>query len=78
MTGLKSRVIYRRPDGKWIHRRTDRLSATSIHETKQDAESVARAMLEAFGGGNLTVVEQVNSNLTSHTGRADVDTPALV
>lgn len=59
MSGLKSRVVYRRPDGKWIHKRTDRLSATSIHATKEEAEVTARVMLEVFGGGNLTVVDQI-------------------
>lgn len=59
MSGLKSRVVYRRPDGKWVHKRTDRLSATSIHDSKEDAESTARAMLQVFGGGNLTIVDQV-------------------
>ncbi len=78
MTGLKSRVVYRRPDGKWVHKRADRLSATSIHDSRQDAETTAKAMLDVFGGGKLTVVEQGTSVTSIRSEGVDTVAPVNV
>lgn len=48
-----NRIVYRRPDGQWVNKRTDADRAGSVHKTQGAAEDAARDMLEKSGGGEL-------------------------
>ncbi|MGD2165637.1 MAG: DUF2188 domain-containing protein [Anaerolineae bacterium] len=50
----KDRMVYRRPDGKWVNKRNDAKRASSVHDTQAAAERTARRMLRNAGGGELT------------------------
>ena len=47
------RMVYRRGDGKWVNKRNDSERASSVHDTQNDAVSVARQNLVNQGGGEL-------------------------
>lgn len=54
MSKGRDRTVYRGSDGQWNNKRNDASRASSKHDTQKEAESVARAMLNNQGGGELT------------------------
>ena len=48
-------TVYRRNDGLWAKKRSGAKNASSVHATLEQAESSAREMLEARGGGKLFI-----------------------
>jgi hypothetical protein len=49
------RIVYRRPDGKWVNEKLGADRASSIHGTQGDAADRAHEQLEASGGGELII-----------------------
>ena len=47
------RIVYRRPDGVWVNKKTDADKASSLHYKQKGAEDAARDMLKNSGGGEL-------------------------
>lgn len=54
MSKGQDRTVYRRSDGKWVNKRNDSSTASSLHDTQKEAENAAREMLHNQGGGELT------------------------
>ena len=50
-----NRNVYRRPDGKWVNKRSGAGKATSLHDTQADAVDTARQNLRNSGGGELSI-----------------------
>ena len=53
MSKDRDRMVYRRPDGKWVNKRNNSDRASSIHDTQKEAENAARELLQKQGGGEL-------------------------
>jgi len=49
------RTVYLRSDGMWVNKSNDALRVSGAHARQSDAITEARKMLEAGGGGELTV-----------------------
>jgi hypothetical protein len=48
-----TRIVQKRPDGKFENKRVGNERATSVHDTQKEAESAARQNLQNEGGGEL-------------------------
>lgn len=55
MSKDQDRMIYQRPDKKWVNKRSDRERASSVHNTQKEAIDAGREMLHNQGGGELTI-----------------------
>jgi hypothetical protein len=49
------RIVYKRPDGTWVNKKTDADRAAGLHETQGDAADEAKRMLQNAGGGELII-----------------------
>lgn len=47
------RIVYRREDGQWVNKNVNAERAGSLHDTQGEAETEARRMIHAAGGGEL-------------------------
>lgn len=54
MSKDRDRTVYRRDDGKWVNKRNDAERASSLHPTQQQAQNMAKSMLQNQGGGELS------------------------
>jgi hypothetical protein len=52
MSKDRDRIVYRRPDGKWVDKRIDAKKGR-VHDTQRQAEDRARDTLKRSGGGEL-------------------------
>jgi len=50
-----TRIVYRRPDGRWANKRIGASQPASIHDTQSEAAEKAREMLRKSGGGELII-----------------------
>jgi len=55
MSKPQDRMVYQRPDGKWVNHRNDASKASSVHSTQKEAVSTARQQLRNGAGGELTI-----------------------
>lgn len=55
MSKGRDRMVYQRSDGKWVNKRNDASTASSVHDKQSEAMEVAKQMLKNQGGGDLTV-----------------------
>ena len=55
MARNNGRTVYLRSDGRWANKANDALKASGFHESQDEACAEAKSMLEAAGGGDLTV-----------------------
>ena len=60
----EDRIVFRREDGQWVNKKLSSERASSIHETQNDAESIAREMLKNSGGGEL-ITKGLNGKIRS-------------
>jgi hypothetical protein len=49
-----NRMVYKRPTGDWVNKKSGAGKASSVHGTQQEAVDAAREMLKNQGGGELT------------------------
>ena len=49
------RIVYKRPDGTWVNKKTDAERAAGLHDTQGDAADEAKRMLQNAGGGELII-----------------------
>lgn len=49
------RTVYLRSDGRWANKSNDSLRVSGIHGLQTQAAAEARQMLQAAGGGELTL-----------------------
>jgi len=49
------RIVYKRPDGTWVNKKTDAERAAGLHDTQGDAAEEAKRMLQNAGGGELII-----------------------
>lgn len=54
MSKKQNRVVFRRPDGKWIDKRLD-AERGRVHDTQEDAVDAAKTTLTNQGGGELII-----------------------
>ncbi len=64
MSKGRDRIVYRRPDGKWVNKRNDSERSTSVHGTQKGAVTAAKDNLINQGGGELTI-KGVNGKIRS-------------
>jgi len=55
MSKGRDRMVYQRSDGKWVNKRNDASTASSVQDKQSEAMEVAKQMLKNQGGGDLTV-----------------------
>lgn len=55
MSKGRDRIVYQRPDGKWVDKRIDADRAASVNDTQGGAAQKSRQILENQGGGELII-----------------------
>ncbi len=53
--GKNDRIVYQRPDGTWVNKRTHADKAAGLHQTQGDAAGEAKQILQNSGGGELII-----------------------
>ncbi len=77
MARNNGRTVYLRSDGRWANKANDALKATGFHESQAEACAEATTMLEAAGGGDLTVKGGEGQVERRQIPRAAAETGAL-
>lgn len=64
MSNKNDRIVYRRPEGDWVNKRTEASKASGLHSTQGEAVKQASQMLKIAGGGEL-IVKGVDGKIRS-------------